>query len=57
MDDEETKSTLRLILEKLQELAVTLKRIEDRQIAVREEIKEQGPPVTGSFASTEGELK
>ena len=54
MDDEETKSTLRAILAKLEELALTLKRIEDRQIAVRQEIQEQVPPVTGSFASTEG---
>jgi uncharacterized membrane protein len=53
MDDEETKSTLRAIFAKLEELALTLKRIEDRQIAVREEIKESAPPVTGSFASSE----
>jgi hypothetical protein len=53
MNDEETRSTLRAISERLQEIAITLKRIEDRQIAVREEIKEQAPPATGSFASRE----
>ena len=52
MDDEETKSTLRAILENLQELAVTLKRIEDRQIAVRQEIKEQAAPEVRLFGST-----
>jgi hypothetical protein len=50
--DEETKGTLRAINERLQEIALTLKRIEDRQIAVREEIKEQASPETGSFASS-----
>ena len=54
MEDEETKSTLRAILEKLQELALTLKRIEERQITVRQEIKEQGAPEVGSFASSQG---
>jgi hypothetical protein len=38
--DEEIKGTLRSINERLQEIALILKRIEDRQIAVREEIKE-----------------
>jgi hypothetical protein len=51
--DEETKGTLRSINEKLQEIAVILHRIEDRQIAVREEIKDQAPAVVGSFASSE----
>jgi transcriptional regulator with XRE-family HTH domain len=51
--DEETKGTLRSINERLQEIALVLKRIEDRQITVREEIKEQAPPVVGSFASSE----
>jgi len=50
--DEETKGTLRSINARLEEIAVTLKRIEDRQIAVREEIKEQAPPVVGSFGSS-----
>ena len=50
--DEEIKGTLRSINERLQEMALTLKRIEDRQIAVREEIKEQVLPETGSFASS-----
>ena len=50
--DEETKGTLRLMSERLDELLVTLKRIEARQIAVREEIKEQAPSVVGSFASS-----
>jgi len=49
--DEETKGTLRSINERLQEIALVLHRIEDRQIAVREEIKDQAPPVVGSFAS------
>jgi len=49
--DEETKGTLRSINEKLQEIALVLKRIEDRQIAVRAEIKDQAAPVVGSFAS------
>jgi hypothetical protein len=51
--DEEDKGTLKMINEKLEDLRVTLKRIEDRQIAVREEIKEAAPPVVGSFASTD----
>jgi len=38
--------------ERLQEIALILKRIEDRQIAVREEIKDQATPVVGSFASS-----
>jgi hypothetical protein len=38
---------------KLDEVLAYLKRIEQRQIAVREEIKESAPPVTGSFASSE----
>jgi len=46
------KGTLRSINERLQEIALILKRIEDRQIAVREEIKEQTAPVVGSFASS-----
>ena len=52
MDDEETKSTLRLILEKLEDLSLTLKRIEERQIAVRQEIKEQAAPEVRLFGST-----
>jgi transcriptional regulator with XRE-family HTH domain len=51
--DEETKGTLRSINERLQEIALVLKRIEDRQITVREEIKDQAAPVVGSFASSE----
>lgn len=51
--DEETKGTLKLMTEKLNELLVTLKRIEERQITVREEIKEQTAPVIGSFGSRE----
>jgi transcriptional regulator with XRE-family HTH domain len=51
--DEETKGALRSINERLQEIAVILHRIEDRQIAVREEIKDQAPPIVGSFASSE----
>ena len=39
--------------EKLDEVLVTLKRIEERQITVREEIKEQAGPVVGSFGSRE----
>ena len=54
MDDEETKSILRLILEKLDDISSALKRIEERQIAVRQEIKEQAAPEVGSFGSTEG---
>ena len=52
MDDEETKSTLRLMLEKLEDLSLTLKRIEERQIAVRQEIKEQAAPEVRLFGST-----
>jgi uncharacterized protein (UPF0335 family) len=37
----------------LSDIIARLERIEQRQIAVREEIKEAAPPVTGSFASTE----
>jgi len=40
------------ILAKLDDIIARLERIEQRQIAVREEIKEAAPPVTGSFAST-----
>lgn len=39
--------------EKLDAILAILNRIEERQIAVREEIKDQAAPVTGSFASTE----
>jgi hypothetical protein len=39
------------ILAKLADIVVRLERIEKRQIAVREEIKESAPAVTGSFAS------
>jgi hypothetical protein len=38
---------------KLDDIVARLERIEQRQIAVREEIKETAPPVVGSFASTE----
>jgi uncharacterized protein (UPF0335 family) len=41
------------ILAKLNDIVARLERIEQRQIAVREEIKESAPPVTGSFASSE----
>jgi hypothetical protein len=41
------------ILAKLDEALARLERIEQRQIAVREEIQEAAPPVTGSFASSE----
>jgi hypothetical protein len=41
------------ILAKLDDIVARLERIEQRQIAVREEIKETAPPVVGSFASTE----
>jgi hypothetical protein len=51
--DEETKGILRSINQRLEEMALILKRIEDRQITVREEIKDQAPPVVGSFASSE----
>ena len=54
MDDEETKSILRLILEKLEDLSLTLKRIEERQIAVRQEIKEQAAPEVRLFGSGSG---
>ena len=52
MDDEETKSILRLILEKLEDLSLSLKRIEERQIVVRQEIKEQAAPEVRLFGST-----
>jgi hypothetical protein len=38
---------------KLDKIQETLDRIEARQIAVREEIKEVAPPVVGSFGSSE----
>jgi uncharacterized protein (UPF0335 family) len=41
------------IMVKLDDIIARLERIEQRQIAVREEIKESAPPVTGSFASSE----
>jgi uncharacterized protein (UPF0335 family) len=41
------------ILAILSDIIARLERIEQRQIAVREEIKEAAPPVTGSFASSE----
>jgi hypothetical protein len=43
------------ILAKLADIVARLERIEKRQIAVREEIKESAPAVTGSFASTSDE--
>ncbi len=43
------------ILAKLADIVVRLERIEQRQIAVREEIKESAPAVTGSFASASDE--
>jgi hypothetical protein len=43
------------ILAKLADIIACLERIEKRQIAVREEIKESAPAVTGSFASTSDE--
>lgn len=46
MADEEMMSLLRAIKEQLN-------RIEERQITVREEIKEGSAPVQGSFASTD----
>jgi hypothetical protein len=42
------------ILATLADIVARLERIEQRQIAVREEIKESAP-VTGSFASTSDE--
>jgi hypothetical protein len=42
-----------IVEEKLDEILLILKRIEERQIRVREEIKEQVTPVVGSFASSE----
>ena len=41
------------ILAKLDDIVARLERIEERQIAVREEIQENAPPPTGSFASSE----
>jgi uncharacterized protein (UPF0335 family) len=41
------------ITAKLDDIIARLERIEQRQIAVREEIKESASPVTGSFASSE----
>jgi uncharacterized protein (UPF0335 family) len=41
------------IMAKLDDIVARLERIEQRQIAVRAEIKESAPPVTGSFASSE----
>jgi uncharacterized protein (UPF0335 family) len=41
------------ILAILSDIIARLERIEQRQIAVRQEIKESAPPVTGSFASSE----
>ena len=40
------------IEEKLDKILEALARIEQRQIVVREEIKETAAPVVGSFAST-----
>jgi hypothetical protein len=55
--DEETKGILRSIGERLDELFLTLKRIEERQIAMHREIKEQAPPMVGSYASREWLIK
>jgi uncharacterized protein (UPF0335 family) len=41
------------IAAKLDDIIARLERIEQRQIAVREEIKETAAPVVGSFASSE----
>jgi uncharacterized protein (UPF0335 family) len=39
------------IVSRLDDVVARLERIEQRQIAVREEIKETAAPVVGSFAS------
>ena len=51
--DEELKSVLRSMNDRLEEVIKTLSRVEARQIAVRHEIHEQAAPVVGSFASTD----